>query len=281
VLDGALGSELLRRGADPQCLEATNLTNPSLVLELIGDYVKAGANFVGTNSFQANAVALAAGGWARKAGTLNRAAARLSREAAGDGTLVIGSIGPIGVRLRRPRVDPERARDAYAEQAKALEAGGADALVLETLVDLEEAELALEVLAREVSIPFGVSMSFDSSSAGPRTTTGATPEALSALARRNGAAFVGANCGDGFENAETVARALLPSGLPVWVKPSAGLPSVRPFDAFARSRFAALGPRLSELGVAAFGGCCGTDPELVALLSAELATHPIPTAGSS
>jgi methionine synthase I (cobalamin-dependent) len=270
VLDGAFGSWLLARGADRACLEASNLTHPSLVLELARSYVRAGAEFVGTNSFQANSVALAAYGLEHQTAAINRAAARLSREAAGDGAAVIGSIGPVGVTVREPRLEPARACDAYAEQAAALAEGGADALVLETLVDLEEAELALEVLAREATVPFGVCMSFNRGANGPVTPTGATPEALAAAARRHGAAFVGANCGDGFAQSEALARALLGSGLPVWLKPSAGLPADGPFDAAARARFVELGPRLAALGVSAFGGCCGTDPELVAALRARL-----------
>lgn len=272
VLDGAFGSELLARGADPSCLEAANLREPRLVLELVRDYVHAGAELVGTNSFQANRVALAARGLSHRTGAINRAAAALSREAAGDAAWVMGTLGPIGARFREPRPEPSLVRDAYAEQAAALVAGGVDALVLETLVDLEEAELALEVLAREVRVPFGICMSF-----GDRLVTpaGATPEGLSSAARRHGALFVGANCGDGFAASEALARALLPSGLPVWLKPSAGLPSAnRAFDAAARERFLDLAPRLSALGVAAFGGCCGTDPALIAALRARVSGSP-------
>ena len=270
VLDGAFGSELRARGADPTCLEASNLANPSLVLKLARDYVGSGAEFVGTNSFQANSIALAEHGLAAKTSAINRAAARLSREAAEDTALVLGSIGPIGVWLRRPTIEPARARDAYAEQAAALAEGGADALVLETLIDLEEVELALELLSRETSLPFGVCMSFGQGPSGTTTPEGGTLEALARLARKYGAAFVGANCGQGPSACEALARALLPSGLPVWLKPSAGLPADGPFDAGARGRFVELAPRLSALGVAAFGGCCGTDPALIGALRRRL-----------
>src|SRR5688500_18859948 len=112
---------------------------------------------------------------------------------------VVGSIGPVGFRLRTPALDPGRARDAYSEQALALEAAGAQALLLETLIDPEEAQLALDALSRVVTIPIGVCMTFGVAAGESLDGGGATPERLLRLAEDHGATFVGANCGRGLD----------------------------------------------------------------------------------
>ena len=272
VLDGASGTELRRRGAGAECLERANSSQPELVSTLAREYADAGAALVRTNTFQANALALRAHGLEREVDSLNRAAVQLARLGAGEDAQVVGSIGPLGMRFRTPSIEREQARAVYAEQALALEAGGADALVLETLIDLDEAELALDVLAHQVSIPFGLTMTFRADPSGPRTATGATPEAVVRVAESAGAAFVGANCGTGLEGMEELARALSRSRLPLWMAPSAGVPgAARSAPMATPAAFAELGTRLGSLGVAVYGGCCGTDPTFIRALSARLA----------
>ncbi len=267
VVDGAIGTELLRLGAEPSCLELENVRAPLRVLELARSYVEAGAELLRTNSFQANRIALEARGLSEDVVALNRRAAELALEAAGGRALVIGSMGPIGTRRRSPAVQAERARAAYAEQAAALVSGGAALLLLETFVDLDEAELALDAIAAS-GAAYGISMSFDLVGGEPRSLGGATPAELCALAEARAACFVGASCGTGLLGIEATLAALSKSRLPVWLTPSAGvpgtMPSATPVD------FARLAARLRASNVAYFGGCCGTDPSFVRAISESL-----------
>jgi 5-methyltetrahydrofolate--homocysteine methyltransferase len=260
VVDGAIGTELIGRGADASRLELENLTHPARVLEVARAYVQAGAQLLRTNSFQANRVALEARGVREDVTTLNRRAAELALEAARGNARVVGSIGPIGIRRRSPHVEVERARAAYAEQAEALVSGGAALLLLETFVDLDEAELALEAVSNS-GVLCGVSMSFDAASGEPQSLGGATPSDLCAVAERHGAPWVGANCGRGLWRIEAVIEAFSKSRLPVWLAPSAGVPGTIPIA--TADDFARLAARLRGTNVAFFGGCCGTDPSFV------------------
>ena len=261
-MDGAIGTELVRRGADFACLELDNLRDPERVLALGRAYAAAGAALLRTNSFQANRVALEHRGLCENVTRLNRRAAELALEAAGDSARVVGSIGPVGIRRRSPEVEAERARAAYTEQAEALVEGGAALLLLETFVDLDEVELALDALSNS-GVPCGVAMSFEVAQprAEPRSLGGATPAELCSLAEARGAAFVGASCGSGLFRIEAVLEALSKSRLPVWLTPSAGVPGSGP--SATADDFARLYTRLCGSNVAYFGGCCGTDPSFV------------------
>lgn len=272
-LDGGFGTELLRRGLTSAELAHVNLTQPRLVSEVSRAYAEAGAELVRTHSFQANSLALAAYGLAREAPAVNRAAAELARAGAGADVLVVGSLGPVGMRFRTPEISPVQAMDLYAEQALALVAGGADALVLETLLDPEEARLAVRALVSAVPVPIGVSMTFRATASGFATLLGATPATLLALAHAEGAAFVAANCGEGLERLDELAAELTRSQLPVWLAPSAGLPGRA---AATPGEFAELAARVEALGVAAFGGCCGTDPSHVRAIAQRLRDHARP-----
>ncbi len=267
VVDGAIGTELIRLGAEASCIELENVRAPLRVLELARSYVEAGAELLRTNSFQANRIALEARGVGEDVIGLNRRAAELALEAARGRARITGSIGPIGMRRRSPAIEAERARAAYAEQAAALVSGGAALLLLETFVDLDEAELALDAIA-ESGVPYGISMSFDLVDGEPQSLGRATPAELSALAEARGALFVGANCGTGLLGIEATIDALSKSRLPVWLTPSAGVPGTVPSATAAD--FARLAARLRDGNVAYFGGCCGTDPSFVRAITESL-----------
>src|SRR5208283_1771510 len=141
---------------------------------------------------------------------------------------------------------------------------GADALLLETMSDIEEARLAVEA-ARRTGLPVIASFAFDSGKNKDRTMMGATPEAVAAAMAEAGADAVGANCGVGVEQVVAICRRLrAASDLPVWIKPNAGLPTIEgavirygtSADFFA-SHFAAL----SDAGASFIGSCCGSTPE--------------------
>ena len=173
-------------------------------------------------------------------------------------------------------MSPEEAEEVFAEQAAALAAGGADAIVIETQADLEEARAALRACRRSCGLPVGVSFTFDSGKDGSRTMMGTTVAQAHRLAVDEGASFVGANCGVGIDAYIPVARqfAACGGGLPIWIKGNAGKPELGP-DGQAVYRtspttFAGAVKPLLDVGVRLIGGCCGSTPEHVRALAAAI-----------
>jgi methionine synthase I (cobalamin-dependent) len=271
LTDGAWGTELERRGGRPgECFELWNLTHPERVLEVAKAYVDAGSEILLTNSFGANRVMLERHGHAAEARAINRTAAELSREAAGDEVFVFGSLGPSGKMPSLGEIDDRTLREAFREQAMALVEGGVDALVLETMSDLAEAELVMDLFRRELPVPFGISMTFDSGPEKLHTLMGVTPASLIRAAEAAEAAFVGANCGLGVERYLSLARVFRAStSLPLWFKPNAGLPVLEHDQVVYPSQpegFASLAAGFFAAEASMVGGCCGTTPDFIRAL---------------
>jgi methionine synthase I (cobalamin-dependent) len=135
---------------------------------------------------------------------INRAGVSLTKRAAGQ-ALVFASIGPTGKMLLSGEIAREQVTAAFAAQARSLAEAGADALIVETMSDVEEASLAVEA-ARRAGLPVLASFAFDSGKNKDRTMMGATPESVAAAMVEAGADAVGANCGVGVEQAVPVCR---------------------------------------------------------------------------
>ncbi|MCC7324207.1 MAG: homocysteine S-methyltransferase family protein, partial [Gemmatimonadaceae bacterium] len=176
VFDGAMGTMLYQRGVFiNQCYDELSLRAPDLVRGVHEEYVKAGAEVLETNSFGANRFKLAHFGLEREVASINGAAARVAREAAGDVALVAGAVGPLGVRLEPyGPTSLEEARAAFEEQIVALRDGGVDCLILETFADLDEVTQAV-LAARAVApaLPLIAQMTVDVEGV---TVFGVTPE---------------------------------------------------------------------------------------------------------
>jgi len=269
ITDGAWGTQMQKRGlAAGELPDAWNLTHPERVEEVATAYREAGSRVILTNTFRSNPIALAGSGLETQA--VNRAGVAISRKAAAGRALVFASIGPTGKLLMTGDVTPEQVQDAFARQAAALAQAGADALLMETMSDIEEARLALAA-ARETGLPVIVSFAFDSGRKHDRTMTGATPEQAARMAQEGGAAAVGANCGAGpGAFAEILRRLRAACDLPIWLKPNAGLPSVAGGEVLystSPDEFAASAAELLSAGASFVGGCCGTSPEFIRALA--------------
>lgn len=272
ITDGAWGTRLQELGLEPGALpDAWNLEHPGRVELVAREYVEAGSQVILTNTFRSNRITLAGAGLEGRAAEINAAGVAISRRAAAGRARVAASIGPSGKMLMAGEVTPAELHAAFLEQAEALAAAGADALLIETMSDLEEARIALRA-ARSTGLPVIVSFAFDTGRNRDRTMMGVTPEQAAAEMAAGGADAVGANCGAGIDRFVPIcARMRAACALPLWIKANAGLPEWRDGRAVysaAPGDFAAYLAPLKEAGAAFVGGCCGTTPAFIRALAA-------------
>jgi 5-methyltetrahydrofolate--homocysteine methyltransferase len=251
----------LPRGTAP---ERWNLENPSAVRALYRTYIDAGSDIILTNTFGGTRIRLEREGLGAQTREVNRTAARMAREVAGEKIIVFGDIGPTGQLLKPfgPLV-PADAVDAFSEQAAALAEGDADAILIETMSDLNEAKLAIEGVRKAVGLPIIVTFSFDTRG---HTMMGVKP----ALAAREiwsmGVSAIGANCGRTLSETLTAIQAMrqaMPEAV-LMAKPNAGLPHVDGGDLVydvTSEIMAKYAQKFAAEGVKIFGGCCGSTPE--------------------
>ncbi|MEI8094636.1 MAG: homocysteine S-methyltransferase family protein [Spirochaetales bacterium] len=274
VSDGAWGTFLQLKGLKPgECPELWNLDRPDDVAAVARSYVEAGADMVQTNSFGANRLKLAHYGLAERASEINEAAARLSRQEAGPNRWVIASMGPTGKFLITEEVTEAELLEAFGEQARALELGGADALCVETMSDLQEACLAVRAAKAQTRLEVICTFTFDRQADGSyRTMMGLSPAEAARGAVEAGADVIGSNCGNGLAGmVEIVAqmRKACPE-TPILVHANAGLPVHKDGkDVYPETPalMASQTEPLIRAGANILGGCCGTTPAHIAELA--------------
>lgn len=267
LLDGAWGTELQKLGLTPGlCPERWNLEHPDRVAQVARSYVAAGSNVILTNTFGGNRFVLESHGLADQVAEVNRAGVAISKTAAGRGVRVFASIGPSGKMLMMGEVTAGDLAAAFAMQAEALAAAGADGLVVETMTDLDEAEIAVKAAAA-TGLPVVAAMAYEGSQERFHTIMGVSPAAQIERLGEAGAAVVGANCGHGIEQYIQLCRVFRAlTDLPLWMKPNAGLPSMvagRAVYGTTPEEFARQTLQLKEAGAAFIGGCCGSSPEFI------------------
>ncbi|MBI4910818.1 MAG: homocysteine S-methyltransferase family protein [Acidobacteria bacterium] len=267
LTDGAWGTQLQALGLElGQSPDFWNIEFPERVEQVARGYVEAGSQIILTNTFRSNAIALEGADIAR----LNRQGVAISRRAAAGRCRVVASIGPVGKMLFSGEVSAEQVAAAFVEQIAGLVAAGPDALLLETMSDIEEARIGVES-ARATGLPVIVSFTFDTGRNRDRTMMGATPEQVASAMQEAGADAVGANCGQGIEHFLPLCRRLRAAcSLPIWIKPNAGMPEVTPEGVVYRTVpdwFASHAPALLKAGASFLGGCCGTSPEFIRALA--------------
>jgi 5-methyltetrahydrofolate--homocysteine methyltransferase len=279
LADGAMGTLLFEAGlTSGDSPERWNLERPDAVREIHRGYRAAGCRILLTNTFGGTRFRLALHGLDKHVAELNTAGARLAAEAAGDGAVVAGDIGPSGgILAPLGELLPEDAVEGFAEQAAALRAGGVDVMWIETMSALEEVAAALEGVRRAApDVPVVVTMSFDTHG---HTMMGVSPEHAATALTALGAAAIGGNCGLG--PAEllpviTKMRAIVPGAVLV-AKANAGLPELEDGRAVYRGSPAEMAEyaRLMVAGGARIvGGCCGSAPEHLAAMAGALGVKP-------
>lgn len=274
VSDGAWGTELHSRGLKAgECPELWNITHRADVLSIAKAYVDAGADMILTNSFGASPFKLAYYGLEERTAEINEVAGAISREAAGRDHFVLGSIGPTGVILRMGKVSKEALYEGFAVQAKALEKGGVDALCIETMSALDEAELAIRAAKETTGCEIICTFTFEKTAKGEyRTMMGLTPAAMVCAVKEAGADIIGTNCGNGIDGMIDVVREIriADQSTPVLVHANAGKPlfndGITVFPETPQIMAAKAG-ELIRAGANIIGGCCGTTPEHIRALA--------------
>ena len=275
--DGAWGTLLQEMGLKPgECPELWNIEHREKVLEVASSYVEAGADMIETNSFGANSFKLQHYGLDDRVYELNKAAAEISREACGTDKIVLGSVGPTGKILMTGEVTAEQLYAAFREQILALAEGGADAVIVETMSDLEEASLAIRAARENTTLDVVCSMTFEKITDGSyRTIMGVSPADMVPVLKDAGACAVGSNCGNGTEGMISILKEIRDTDpdVPVLIQGNAGVPSIsdgRTIYNESPDVTAGFVPGLVELGVNIIGGCCGTTPRHIVRIGEEL-----------
>ena len=266
VADGATGTMLQKAGLAPGAAsERWNLENPDAIRALHKGYVDAGADMVLTNTFGGSPARLERDGLREQTRAVNLAAAQLAREMAGDAVLVMGDIGPTGQMLEPlGLLSYEDAVAGFAVQAAALAEGGVDAILIETMSDLNEAKAAVEGARQATDLPILVTMSLDTKG---RTMMGVKPEKAAKTLWSLGVDVIGANCGRTLSETLTAVlkmREAVPDAV-LMAKPNAGLPHIEGgdmvYDVTPDIMVDYARKFVAEANVKIFGGCCGSTPE--------------------
>jgi len=293
VLDGAMGTLLQEKGLSAEDLpEEWNFRRPEAVTSVHLEYLAAGAQIIETNTFGASPLKMALKGKEpfvaeanRKGVECVREAVRLFASRGGEnpdgggiiagrkdpgGIFVAGSMGPSG-KILQADVSEKEAERSFGEQARFLAESGVDFFMVETMFDLREAELAVATVKRETALPVFASLVFNRTKKGEfRTLFGNAPTDCAKRLTDVGAAAVGANCGLVEDYISVIREMRGVTSVPLLVYPNAGLPTLKNGKTTFGQSPSELALRLDEeiaAGASIIGGCCGTTPEYIRLVS--------------
>ena len=261
VIDGAMGTELQKRGFLKGCPDELNISNPELIKSIHKSYADAGADIIETNTFGANRLKLKDYNLQIKVKEINQAAVKNIRDSC-PGCLVAGDIGPLGD-LIEPlgKLTFDQAYEAFKEQAEALKQ--ADFILIQTFFDIKELKAAIIAVKEVTDLPIVTSMTFQDG----RTTTGTDVETYITVAEALDVDVIGTNCSDGPEGMiETIKKASKLTNKPLWVEPNAGMPKIvdgKTVWNYPKDKFADFSKEFIKLGACFVGGCCGTDPDFI------------------
>ena len=274
LLDGATGSNLMKRGMPRGvCTELWIDAHPEILLDLQREYVAAGSDIIYAPTFSANRHTLEREGLGDQVSDLNRRLVALSRQAAGGKALVAGDMTTTGVPLEpNGPMEYNRLHEIYREQAAALAEGGADLIVIETMLGIDETAVALEAAREVCDLPVLCSLTVQSD--GSAYFGGNCVDAVEEL-QELGASAAGVNCSCGPEQLVSLVRNMKAvARIPLLVKPNAGMPAIsddgEAVYPMTAAEFAAHLRVLLEAGADLIGGCCGTTPEFIAEMKREL-----------
>ncbi len=274
ISDGAMGTMLIKKGLPRGILpEEFNLSHPERVSAVHKSYLSAGANLITTNTFGANRITLSRHNLGDKVESINVKGCEIARSVVQNKAYISGSIGPTGLFVEPlGELSFDDACNVFAQQAKNLEKGGADLILIETMVDIQELRAAVIGARDATNLPIIACMSFSaqggSASGGEenlRSATGTDPKTFVAVMEPLGIDVIGSNCGCGLQTMLKVANILCEeTSLPILIQPNAGVPRIKQgktvFEA-TQDEMANYALSFVHMGVNIVGSCCGSTPE--------------------
>ena len=285
IFDGAIGTMLQNAGMKPgDCPELLNVTNPKLVQKVHRAYFEAGSDIIETNTFGASKIKLAEYGLSDRMEEINRAAVQNVKIASGGKVKVAGAMGPTGGFIQPlGELDFDDVYQNYLEQAKVLAAAGADYILIETCIEIQEMRAALLAAKDACNLPVICQLSFSEDG---RTVTGTDPQSAAVILSAMGADVIGANCSLGPEQLVPIVRELAENcSCPISIQPNAGMPHLvdgKTVFPMMPEDFGKWAPELVKAGATFIGGCCGTTPEHIRAIKKALegVTEPVRQAPS-
>ena len=269
-LDGATGTNLLKRGMPAGvCPEKWILENREIMIGLQREFIEAGSNIIYAPTFSANRIKLREYGLEEQIKEMNHDLVAIAKEAADGNAYVAGDITMTGEQLAPiGKLDFEELITIYKEQIGYLVEAGADLLVVETMMSLQETRAAL-IAAKEIcDLPIMATMTFESDG---RTLFGTDARTAAIVLESLGAAAIGANCSTGPDKMVDIIRSMAEvTSIPIIAKPNAGLPALNEsgqtvYD-MGEDEFADGMKAIIEAGASIVGGCCGTSPAYIKAL---------------
>jgi 5-methyltetrahydrofolate--homocysteine methyltransferase len=263
IFDGAMGTMLQNAGMKTgDCPEYLNITNPKMVQDVHRAYFEAGSDIIETNTFGASRIKLAEYNLSDKVAEINTAAVQNVKIATDGKAKVAGSMGPTGGFIKPlGELDFDEVYQNYYEQAKALASAGADYILIETCIEIQEMRAALLAAKDACDLPVICQLSFSEDG---RTVTGTDPQSAAIILSAMGADVIGANCSLGPEQLVPIVKELAENcSCPISIQPNAGMPHLvdgKTIFPMTPEDFGKWAPELVKAGATFIGGCCGTTP---------------------
>lgn len=267
LFDGAMGSMILQQGLKAgMSPELWNLKKARVIKNIHKSYVDAGAHVITTNTFGGNSIRLSHFGLEEKTEELNMKGVKIARSAARGKCFVCASVGPLGALLKPlGEISARQAVKIFKRQIRALCKAEPDAILIETMSDINEALCAVEAAFSITKLPKGVTFTFDKGKKGYFTMYGLTPDAAAKKMQSAGVDFTGANCTLTILEMIPLSKQMREhTYLPLLIQPNAGQPKMKKGKFVYEEtpqKMARHIPALLRAGADWVGGCCGTTPE--------------------
>lgn len=280
ILDGAMGTEISKLNLKLKCNEELNFKNPDYVKNIHLNYLKAGADIIETNTFNANKISLFEFGIRKNCYELNKKAVEIAKEAieefnSKEKKFIAGSIGPTNKLLSfSSEISFDEMENSYFEQALGLIEGGVDLLLIETITDSLNAKSCIFGVKKAMKeskkeLPFVLSLSLSKDG---RTLNGQSIESFVYTFSSFEPFGFGLNCSFGPENFEGFLLLLKEiTEKPIFLYPNAGIPDEKGNYKYSVNEFAKILKKYARKGLLnVVGGCCGTSSEFIKKLKEEL-----------